>query len=331
MSTSPRLLVCIITGGRPKTEQRPTARWVQDLLGVAEAVEYVLREDHDADYEVEDGVARNPYSVEWADSFARSHWRHPRAVFQPGGFHGAFTGREWAMRSAQYRGFDLVLQLDDNIRYAGTLNCTRSRTYPFVQVPDLVRIGRDLVWSTNVMMGGFQLNSALTPKMQQSLKTIRPGYPYSFFFEKTGPGRMPYYGPFEDDIMHALEYALNGGPHRTAAVIDAFSYLKESKSKTGMRGHYNAERGLEIAGRYPRNVVLRESKRTNSPSEPSSERGVRHLLNTRGFTPVRIRDREVFTAAQADLVSLVRQSEEALHTLARAKIARRAGLTPSDT
>lgn len=309
-----RILVAVITGGRPLLSDRTTRKFFASLSTIGD-IEYVVREDHAAEYEDDPGVPLNVYPVSWADQHARTHWRHPRAVFEPGGFHGAFTGREWAMRSGEERGYDLVLQLDDNLNSIGPINSSRTG---YVSVAGMVRIAADLALSTNLSMLGFQLNSTL-PAARSAV--VRPGYPYSIFLEKPGPGRMPYYGPFEDDIMHALEYALNGGAGRTAGLIPTFMYAKESASKTGMRKHYNAERGLEIVRRYPRNARLVESRRTSSPR--SADRGIRHLLNTKGFTPVRVLDRERYDAARDELVALVRSCQDRIDAEARAKIARR--------
>lgn len=140
----------------------------------------------------------------------------------------------------------------------------------------------------------------------------------------SGPGRMPYHGPFEDDIMHALEYALHGGPGRTAAVVDVIRYNKEHKARAGgMRTQYNAARGLEIANRYPRNVRIGLGPRTSGTKD--SARGVRHFLNTNGFTPVTVTDLPRFTAADTELRAAVQAAIEAKREWDRGKINRRAG------
>lgn len=226
-----RLLISVITGGRPKLTDRPTSRLLP-LLSHLGDIEYVLREDHAPDYETDPLASLNVYPLAWANHYARTHWRHPRAVFQPDGFHGAFTGREWAMQTAEERGYDLVLQLDDNIMQVGPHNT--SLIQKVTDPGGMTRIMCEMAMSTNLYMLGMQLNSV---GQNPSEKVVRVGYPYSYFLEKTGPGRMPFYGPFEDDIMHALEYGLNGGPNRTVGIVPAFRYLKEHKAKTGMRKH----------------------------------------------------------------------------------------------
>lgn len=315
-----RVLVCVITGGRPRLADRPTRKHFESLHAAGfEHIEWVLREDHAADYELDDHEL-NTYGVKWANEYARAHWRHPIARFEPGGFHGAFTGREWAMQSATERGFDAVLQLDDNVTTLGLLKSTQPAFRKAMDAGVMLSLLVELAACTNVMMLGAQLASVPPTKMQ----TVRPGYPYSVFVEKTA-GRMPYFGPFEDDIMHALEYARHGGPMRTAGLAEAMTYDKDHKSKSGMRKHYDGTRGLEIARRYPANVTLRVSRRTSSVLDKS--RGVRHILNTRGFTPVRVTDRAAFLDAEQRLQTAIRQAVVLRREWDRAKIRKRAGLT----
>jgi hypothetical protein len=293
MSETPRLLVAVITGGRPRLADRPTARLFDELgkHGYAD-VEWVLREDHVDAYETDERPL-NVYPLDWANGYAKAHWRHPVTRFEPDGFHGAFTGREWAMRTAEERGYDAVLLLDDNVKALGPINSSIPSCRAAMSPGRMLRILADLCLSTNARMCGAQLNSVPPTKV----RILRPGYPYSVYVEKTGPGRIPYFGPFEDDIMHALDYALDGGPNRTAAVVEAFRYEKTSRRTNtgGMRKHYTDGRGLEIARRYPNNVRLKVTRGTSSPRDKT--RGVRHVLNTRGFTPVRVVDHDLYREA----------------------------------
>jgi len=120
-----------------------------------------------------------------------------------------------------------------------------------------------------------------------------------------------------------MEYGLNGGPGRTVGLTQAITYQKEPSSKTGMRKHYNAERGLELVHRYPRNARIVEGPATSSMT--SKTRGIRHRLNTKGFTPIRITDRDRYAKARADIENLVKISRERIDLEARKKIAKRAG------
>jgi hypothetical protein len=222
------------------------------------------------------------------------------------------------MRTAEERGYDAVLQLDDNVDRLGLLNALYP-TYRAAMTPGrMIGLLIELSASTTATMLGMQISSVPPTK----LDTVRPGYPYSVFIERTGTVRMPYYGPFEDDIMHALEYALHGGANRTAALCSFMTYHKESKSRTGMRQHYDPTRGLEIARRYPQNVSLRVSRRTSSVSDTS--RGVRHILRTRGFTPVRVTDRERFLSAEREIRAATQDAVRRQRDSIRVKIRDRA-------
>lgn len=322
------VLVAIITGGRPGLAERPTRLHLPALkaAGLTD-VEWVLREDHAADYEQDDHPL-NVYPVSFADAYARAHWRHPTARFKAGGFHGAFTGREWAMRSAEERGYDAVLQLDDNVVTLGLLNSNQPAYRQAMGAGQMLRLLTELSAATNVMMLGAQLSSVPPRKLQ----TVRPGYPYSVFVERTGAGRMPYFGPYEDDIMHALEYARNGGPGRTAGVAPAMTYNKEHKRKTGMRTHYDSSRGLELVRRYPQNAQLKVTRSTSAPhpmrdAATGQQRAVRHVLNSKGFTPVRITDRQLFLSAEQELQAAVHEAVRLRREWDRAKMRRRGGVS----
>lgn len=304
ITTTARLLVQVITGGRPVLKDRPTAKFLVDLRDAGFPVEWVVREDHASEYERDD-VPLNIYPLEWANQYAEAHWRHPTFLFKPGSFHGAFTGREWAMRTGERGGFDLVLQLDDNVTHVGVIEATshRYRT-PGRTFAEQVHIMAELAMSTNAATLGMQLNSVVPRKRA---RTLRPGYPYSIFLEKCGAGRLPYFGPFEDDVMHSLEYARRGT--QTSAVMDTFVYHKKGGGKTGMRRYYDPTRGLELAKRYPENAKLIISRRTSSPKQRMKENlGVRHVLNVKGFNPVKINNQERFATAEGEVHRLVNEA-----------------------
>lgn len=212
-------------------------------------------------------------------------------------------------------------KMDDNIIKVGVLNANNRNFHPEGTNPGMVfRLISELVWSTNVGMGGPQLSSI---RPQLKAKTIRPGFPYSAFFEKVTLYRPPYFGPFEDDIMHAMDYGLGHSP-LTTGVVPTLTYAKESSSSSGMRKHYDATRGLELTRRYPLNASLQVGPKTSSPND--TDKGVRHYLNTKGFTPIRVTDRERFLSAQETLVEWVNAGMERFKESTRPKIRERAGM-----
>jgi hypothetical protein len=320
-----RVIASVITGGRPKISDRPTAQFFPELKAAGFDIEWVVRGDHAAEYEP-DAQPFNVYTPAWANTYARGHWRHPTVKWEPGGFFGAAPGREWAMQSAEERGYDAVLQLDDNITHLGLLTCSHPACRAAMAPGVMLSLLAELAASTNAMMLGAQLNSAVP---RGKVKMARVGFPYSCFIEKCGPGRMPYYGPFEDDIMHAMEYGLHGGPGRTAGVVEVMRYLKESQSKTGMRKHYNHARGLELPRRYPNNAKLRVSNKTTSPNAKDGAKAVRHFLSNRGFTPIRVTDPARYTTAEKQVRLAVAEAQRLKVEWDRGKIRKRAGLPPT--
>lgn len=323
MPVSERILICAITGGRPKLEDRPTSKHLDDLRAAGYDTAWVIREDQIDGYEP-DTHPFETYPVEWADQYARTHWRHPVAKFTAGGFHGAFTGREWAMRLGAAGNYDAVFQLDDNLTFIGPLDSSRRSYRETSSAIEIFKIMQDITFATNVVMCGIQLNSVPAPPEPL---LIRPGFPYSAFIEKVSPTRLPYYGPFEDDIMHALDYGLSAAP-TTVAIIDAFRYNKTYGGSTGMRSQYSATRGLGIARLYPKNVRLSPGARTSSPTTREDDRGMRHYLNTKGFTPVNITDKARFETAAAAVTRIIELCRHAYHIDSRDKMNRRSA-TPN--
>jgi hypothetical protein len=243
------LLVAVITGGRPLLSQRPTARMFEQLraAGVADIV-WVANERHAAELEP-DGTEVVTYSDEWAYEFAASHWTHPGMQVEPGGFFGAFPGREAACREAERRGCWGVLQLDDNILHlsfarsnAGSQRVLREAGGATFFVDMMVALAQ----SSNARMVGCQLDSVPIPDFM----IARRGFPYSLFIEKVGEGREEWFGPFEDDIMHALQYS-DRPDGATTALITLLRYQKESTSRTGMRSTYNDSRAQMLQRLYP--------------------------------------------------------------------------------
>lgn len=313
---SERILVAVITGGRPRLEDRTTSRYLPALKAAGYDTIWVTREDQAGPYEP-DGNPIETFTLDWANKYAKTHWRHPVEEFIPGGFHGAFTGREWAMRLGQSRGYDAVIQLDDNIKDIGPVEASRTTFNKHVTHVEMFQLLAELAFSTNVSLLGMQLNSIPTPP---NPKLIRVGYPYSAFIEKTGPLRLPYYGPFEDDIMHALDYGLGKAP-TTAALIEVFKYVKHSGGNNGMRSRYNNTRGLGLLRQYPNNVTLRPGRRTSSTAE--TERGFRHYLNTKNFTPIHITNPTRYTQASNQITTITNNCITTFHQDTRNKMTTR--------
>jgi hypothetical protein len=316
------LLVAIITGGRPQLKERPTAQFIDHCraAGVADTVWAVS--DRDAPrYEHGDADLSVYSQRDWAYPYARQHWMgtDPPA---PDGFFGAFPGREWACQEAERRGCWGVLQLDDNIIRLGMLRNSKA-SINIVREHGGLGLFIDLLTamalSTNARTVGAQLSS-VGSSASDARTIIRPGFPYSCFIERVGPGREPWYGPFEDDITHSFQYG-DRADGATAALVPWLLYTKESKSGTGMRTQYGQTRSVQLQRLIPQGakVGIRATK--------SNGRGGPRVFHTmqRGAirNPVIVRDHALHQAAAARLEHLKHDWYTAEREANRAKVLQR--------
>jgi hypothetical protein len=317
------LLVAIITGGRPKLAQRPSARWVEDLraAGVGDVV-WVVSERDAPGYEL-DGADLSVYPQAWAYDYAREHWMNLDPPDQDG-FLGAFPGREWACREAERRGFWGVLQLDDNIfrltfrRGTGTSRRIIRKYGGMGLYADILAAG---ALATNARTCGAQLEGVNSAR-SESTRIIRAGFPYSCFVEKVGAGRESWYGPFEDDITHSFQYG-DRADGATAALVPALRYTKESKSKTGMRGSYDSTRAVQLQRMVPQGAkIMVKASKCNGRGDPR----VFHQMSPGAIrNPVRIHDQDLYQAMRDRLAQLSREWYAAELVENRAKVMKRLG------
>ncbi len=250
------ILVAVISGGRPELRHRPTAAYLPELrqAGVEDAVWSVSDASADT-YERDDNpLAIYPHT--WAHEYAAAHWMNAQPP-QPGAFLGAFPGREWACREAERRGCWAVLQLDDNIvklafmRGSAASQKLLTRHGGMALVLDVLAA---VMLSTNAWTVGCQLTS-VNPTVSEARQVARAGFPYSLFLERVGPGREEWFGPFEDDITHSLQYGRRPDG-ATAAVVPRLLYMKESSSKSGMRSHYGDTRSVALQRLFPQSATI---------------------------------------------------------------------------
>ena len=309
------LLVAVITGGRPLLKQRTVARYFDQMraAGVADIV-WVANERH-VDALEPDRNEVVSYSDEWAFEYARDHWMNPATPPEPGGFFGAFPGREWAAREAERRGCWGVLQLDDNIDRIMFVRDTRGGNKV---ISDLGGFGffvdmlTGVALSTNARTVGAQLSSIPEPEF----KVARPGFPYSCFIERVGEGREEWFGPYEDDITHSLQYG-DRADGATAAVVPMIRYHKENTSKTGMRSQYNHERSKQLQRLQP-HVAKVGVKATRSNGQGTAR--VFHTMPAGAIrNPLVTTDRDLHKAVSDRLVEATRMWKVAEREGNRAK------------
>jgi len=314
------LLVSVITGGRPLLKQRTVGRFFEQMhaAGVADIV-WVANERHADDLEPDEHEVVT-YSDDWAYEYASEHWMSPDTPPERGGFFGAFPGREAAAREAERRGCWGVLQLDDNIDRIMFVRDTRGGNkviqdlggFAFF-VDMLTAVSR----STNARTVGAQLSSIPEPEF----KIARPGFPYSLFIERVGEGREEWFGPYEDDITHSLQYG-DRADGSTAAIVPMIRYHKENTSKTGMRAKYNHERSKMLQRLQP-HVAKVGVRATRSNGQGGAR--VFHSMPAGAIrNPLAVHDHDLYGAAREALVAATGQWKVAEREGNRAKAMERA-------
>ena len=305
------LMVAVISGGRPKVKERPTARLLADLhdLDLGEIV-WVVSEADAASYE-SDAHRICTYTREWAYEYAKAHWMLPTPP-PADGFLGAFPGREAACLEAERRGCWGVLQLDDNILSLRVSSSPGSAARVVKNHGGLALFADmlgALTLSTNGRMVGAQLDAVAT----EVTRNARKGFPYSLFIEQVGAGREHWYGPFEDDITHAFQYGTRSDG-ATAVVTPWMRYFKETQSKTGMRSKYNHERSVQLQRIFPESAkVMVKTQKANGRGGPR----IFHKMNGSAIrNPMRITDLELFTAYKHRMDDLLAE----WHVLRRAAV-----------
>lgn len=253
------LLVAVISGNRPTLKERHTARFLAPLRDAGfENVVWIVN-DQDAQYYEPDTYPFAIYTRDWAYDYARTHWLLPTPP-QPDGFFGAFPGREYGCREAERRNCWGVLQLDDNInelrvgRAAGA-GCETARTLGGLSW------FADVLGACTLATNGCMVGCSMTQTANSELIVARTGFPYSLFVEQVGEGREEWYGPFEDDIIHAYQYGARADSI-TSVVMPLIRYEKEAASKTGMRANYNHARSVQLQRLFPETskLVIRRTK-----------------------------------------------------------------------
>lgn len=318
-----KILPVVISGGRPTLRQRPTAKFLPALHGVTADPVWLVLNDQAGEYE-QDGHELVTYPRAWAEEYAASHWAGVDPL-APGGFLGSFTTREAACNLAEDRGYSALLMLDDNLNWLGCFTGLVAGCRVIARHGGLGFIADILAavtLATNSRMTGAALDS-VNPAGKAGV-FARAGFPYSIYIEELGPGRPPYWGPSEEDILHAYEYAADATP-ATAALVCPLHYRKSSKTGGGMRGFYKTnKRAVSLQRAAPEMARLGVRKTT------SNGRGAPRVFHTMqagaiaGRTPLAVTDRGLFEAARDAVAALAPEMTAEYRLQVEAKITRRA-------
>ena len=317
------ILVSVVTGGRPELRHRPTARFLQEVAdaGVNDVV-WSIREDHAEGYEP-DEFPFLTYTRDWAMEYGAAHWLETES--EPDDWFGPITGREWACREAERRGCWAVLHLDDNIDWLCFLRGTEwskrlvNERGGMALILDLLAA---LTLSTNARLIGPQTDYT-APTTKQASIVARPGFPYSIYLERVGPGREEWYGPYEDDIIHALQYGTRWDG-ATSAVVPSLHYKKNTaRLKGGNREHYGARthRAVQLQRLLP------QAAKVNLRMTHSNGRGQPRVFHTMLAGAIRnplvVRDPALFGAVRDVLQGMAEDWYEGEYAANRDKVARR--------
>jgi len=286
------ILPAVISGGRPRLADRPTARFLPALHDVTQDPVWIVRDDDAPGYE-RDGHEVITYPLDWAEQYAGEHWTS-HVPYGAGAFLGAFCGREHACRVAEQRGCWAVLLLDDNLRRLAFIVQFRAGVDAAAAGGGLALFA-DLLAAVTLSTNGHMTGAHLDAIHQTAFRTdllARTGYPYSLYLERTGPGRPPYCGPTEDDILHAIAWD-QPGTTATTLLVPSLRYMKDHGGRTGMRGHYDSTRSVGL-----QRVAPQASKLTVMSAHANGSGGPRVFHRTRPVrTPKVITDRELYDAA----------------------------------
>lgn len=186
---------------------------------------------------------------EW---YIQNHKNSENAWYAP-------MNRSYAIKYARERGYDYLVQLDDNI-------CTleidtfierngrneRRRIRNNAMLDEYIEMFTTVLENTNAVMAGGQLNGI---GIKDGARFMIEGYVYSIFCLKLSKCPDVFHGDFEDDIEYRLKCRQMGLP---VVQITPLRYSKVGQQKTkdlsGCRAEYlkqGLKRGEHMSKLYP--------------------------------------------------------------------------------
>lgn len=219
---NPKILIAEISGKRPGDKfKRPTEKFKFDF-------DKVIVSNNSEGYVTEWPIVNVPKDYE---EWYKEHCKmSDLAYFAP-------MNRSYAIKYAREKGYDYLIQLDDNImtfdvkyivKYDDGTNIsysTISKTPHKEELPnDMFRYMADILQNTNVGMVGMTPDSGAVPQDDW----LKERYVYSAFMLNLK--RVPSYfqGDFEDDIEYRLKLKQIGVP---SLEVVPFHYSKTSQDK----------------------------------------------------------------------------------------------------
>jgi hypothetical protein len=153
--------------------------------------------------------------------------------------------------------------------------------------------------STNARFTGPQLQ-AVNPAEEAGI-FARTGFPYSVQVEVCDEHRQPWFGPSEDDIVHAFQYGELGNPG-TAAVVPGLRYQKDHQVAGGLHTWYDGSRAAGLQRLFPQSARITAQK--TFANGRGGGRVFHTMLPDAIRTPLVVTDRALFLAARARMDEL---------------------------
>lgn len=271
---TPKILVVEISGKRPgDVKDRPTENFKIKY-------DHLIISNNSDGYLTDWKIVNVPEDyVEW---YKAKHKASETAWYAP-------MNRSYAIKYARERGYDYLIQLDDNIQYVeigymikgkdGITKRYRVHDKEYM-INDFIEMLVCVLENTNAGMSGCALCGTSVP----SEAFLRERYCYSLFALKLSVCPDVFHGDFEDDIEYRLKLAEKGIP---AVMVCPLRYSKtgqkSAKDETGNRAAYTAaglKRGEHMRKLHGDLYKCGYSDKTASVSSKADGKYFRHRLKT---------------------------------------------------
>lgn len=267
-----KVLVVEISGKRPGTSaQRPTEKFMLSY-------DHLIISNNADGYETDWPIVMVPDEyVEWYKANVKTS---DNAWYAP-------MNRSYAIQYARERGYDYLVQLDDNIKFLelsyicktgeGTQKRYRAQSHTDM-MDDFIEMLVLVLEKTNAGVSGLQLAGVSTPDM----RWIIEGYCYSFFCLDLKRVPDEFQGDFEDDIEFRYKLMQMNIP---TVQVSTMRYSKTGqhgdKDETGNRAAYTnsgLKRGEHMRRLYSEYYACGYSRKVASTKAEMNGRYFKHKI-----------------------------------------------------
>lgn len=278
-----KVLVVEISGKRPGTsKQRPTERFIISY-------DHVIISNNAEGYETEWPVVMVPNDyVQWYKANCKTS---ENAWYAP-------MNRSYAIKYAREKGYEYLVQLDDNINFLELAYIQSGKTQIRYRarsqkdmMDDFISMLVCILQNTNAGMAGMNLAGASMP----DARFLIEGYCYSFFCLDLKRVPDVFQGDFEDDIEYRYKmYQQNIPTVQVPVMRYSKTGQRSHKDETGNRAAYTQagiKRGEHMRHLYSEHYSCGYAKRTASVSDMDAGKFFKHKIKPIKLG-VLIKDRE---------------------------------------